>query len=177
MKYMLIMRGTDESNAALKAGFEESEGVREVLLLPRAAHVLEHPHAYDLIEALPRDVAVIAELDAEFSFESRLPHALAGEPMLFLAEGDAEAGDPEILRGVDQEPAPAAADVQESLAGPEAQLAADQLQLGGLRLGEGERRAVELAVGHPDLAGGRHVVRRRDEHVDDRPRRVELAPA
>ena len=45
----------------------------------------------------------------------------------------------------------------------------------GQRLGEiraGAQHDVELAVGDPDLAGGRHVVRGRDQHVRERPQPV-----
>ena len=51
----------------------------------------------------------------------------------------------------------------------------DPLQRARQRLGEvraGAQHEVELAVGHADLARGRHVVRGRDEHVGERPQPV-----
>jgi hypothetical protein len=69
---------------------------------------------------------------------------------LSLAEGDAQGLDAIALSGVADQPAPAAADVQQPLTGAQAQLAADQLQFGLLRLVEGlaARREVGAGVDH-----------------------------
>ena len=70
---------------------------------------------------------------------------------------------PVVVRGVDREAAPAAADVEHALAGGECELARDHVELGRLRLLERARAAREdrAAVGH------RGVEEQREEVVAD----------
>src|SRR6185295_7482155 len=105
-----------------------------------------HAHARNLVERAVVDLAVVGDADLKAVGEARAPDALAGVLGLGLGQGHADALDAVARGGVDEQGAPAAADVEQSLAGREAQLAADELELALLRglealTGVGEVRA------------------------------------
>ena len=95
--------------------------------------VLVHADGGDLVE-LPRHHRIVLQLDRHPVLEAEALDLLPGEGELLLRQRDAVRGDAVVLRRVADEPAPAAADVEEALARLQAQLAADHLQLVALRL-------------------------------------------
>ena len=108
--------------------------------------MLVHADARDLVERRVGQLAVVGHADLAAVLETGLAHALAGHRGLRLGERDADGVDAVVAGGVHDERAPPAAEVEEPLAGGEAQLAADALELallGGVEalVGVGEDRA------------------------------------
>src|SRR5690349_21506895 len=113
--------------------------------------MLHHPDARDLVEArLGRELPVVAELDVAAIAESGSRDPLARRLGLRVAERNTEGEDTIATRGVHDEAAPAAAYVEEPLAGREPQLAADEIELRLLRLVQivGVARKVGARVDH-----------------------------
>src|SRR4030095_11335698 len=101
----------------------------------RDADVLDHPDRGDLVvTGVGGQIAQVPVLDQAAVLE---PLALdpGGRPLRLLArQGHPVGPDAVVLRGPDAESAPAAADVEHPLARLQAQLAADQIELVGVRL-------------------------------------------
>jgi hypothetical protein len=126
----------------------------EVVLVVAMAHMLEHADRGDAVEALPPvrvELAVVGQLDA---------HRQSLQPLLcpaglFARDGQADAAHAVMLGGMTHQPAPAAADVEQGHAGAQLQLAADQIELGQLRLFQrGAVAPVAAAVGHGRVEHG-----------------------
>ena len=154
---------------------DERTGLPRPVVRPGDAVVEQPPARHQLVAQEPEvrrvavDPDVLGQPDRAHGVEGGLLHVAVvevphlGEMVepLFLdlllrplgllpREGHAECADAVLLGGVPDHPAPAAADVEESLAGLEVQLACDQVVLGELRLLEGlvARRVERAGVGH-----------------------------
>ena len=112
--------------------------------------MLDHADAGDCVKVPARRIAVVGDADLNQVVQSGVADALAGEPGLGRRQRDSQDLDPMPDGGVDRKAPPAAADVEDPLAGAEVELATDQLEL--LLLGGLERcRATgedPAAVGH-----------------------------
>ena len=119
--------------------------------------MLGHADRRDGVEALAPQLAVVLQADLDPVADAGLGRPLAGEVRLGAADRDADDRHVVVLRGVDGHRAPSAADVEQASTGPlgKAELATDQLVLGGLRRGE---------VGVVVLEPGARVRHRRPEH-------------
>lgn len=132
----------------------QDRGERRVLGVPDVLAHLDGGHGVVRAPGLrpPRDVPVVdvQHLDelAEAACGDLLPYVRG----LFGGEGDGGDADAVVLGRVQGQRTPAAADVQEPCAGPQSELAADQLQLVALRVGG----AVAGRVAGPVAAGVRH---------------------
>jgi hypothetical protein len=127
------------------------------------ADVLDHADAGHLVELLARQVAVVEHADVDEVGDAGLRRP--GARALGLRRGQRDPGDAGAvaLGGVHREGAPAAAHVQQPVAGLEVQLAADQVPLGLLGLLQRARAAREDRAG----VGHRRVEERREELVRD----------
>jgi hypothetical protein len=106
--------------------------------------VLDDPHRRDLVVAgAGRQVAVVAVLDEAAPLEAKGLDAGGGPVGLRPGERHPVRRNAVVLRRPDREPAPAAADVEECLAGLQPELAADEIDLVLLRLLE---LAVRIAI-------------------------------
>jgi hypothetical protein len=105
-----------------------------VVVLP---DVLAHLDAGDGVEGAVGDLAVVLQPDLDPVGQSELRDAGEAECPLLGGQRDAHGRDAVVRRGVDEQRGPAAADVQQPHPRPEAELAADQVQLVPLRVGEG----------------------------------------
>ena len=114
------------------------------------ADMLEHADRGDLVEA-PVELLERLQFDRHAVLQPLGGDPLAGEVVLGLAQGHAVAGDAIVLGRMNQQGAPAAADVEKALALLEAQLAADHVQLVVLRLVDVVVPAIEIGAGiqHP----------------------------
>ena len=99
----------------------------------RAADVLVHADARDLVERLLVELAVVEHAHLDAVGQPGLRDAPARELRLRLRQRHAERSHAVVRRRVQDERAPAAADVEQPLARAQAQLAADQLELALLR--------------------------------------------
>lgn len=98
------------------------------------ADVLEHPDAGNLVPAcLPGQIPVVHQLDRDTALQAGFGNALPGEFKLAMAQRDAMGPHTMLTGRVDQQGAPAAADVQETFTGLQAQFAANVFKLGRLR--------------------------------------------
>ena len=100
------------------------------------ADVLAHLDRRDRVERAVQRVPVVTDPDLGPVAEAQAPHALPGVAALPGRQGHGGHPGVVIAGGVDRERAPAAAHVQQPVAGLQVQLAADQLQLGLLRAGQ-----------------------------------------
>ena len=107
---------------------------------PLAADVLDHADAGDRVEPLAGEVAVVHDPDLDPVADPGGLGPLPGDPGLRLRQRDPDDLDAVAGRGVGGEAAPAAADVDDPLAGLERQLRADHLELRLLGLLERCRR-------------------------------------
>jgi hypothetical protein len=160
------------------AGSEEIAQLGEVGRPVREADMLEHANGGDLV-VLARYGAVVLQLDEDPVVQPEPPDLLAREIELSLRERDAVSLDPVMERRVADEAAPAAADVEKALAGLQAQLAADHVELGGLRVLQRGAPAREVSAGIDHLGveeegveGIRQVVVELDESLVVPARRV-----
>lgn len=108
---------------------------REIERQVLAADVLEHPDARDAVE-LAFDLAIILQTNLDPVFEPRGLHAGGREVELVLRQRHAETRRAELLCGAQHERAPAAADVEQALAGLQLDLRQDVVDLLDLRGGE-----------------------------------------
>ena len=112
------------------------------------ADLLEHADARHLVEALGLvELAIVADLRTRTPGEPGRGDALVRQLGLRPAERDAHGLDAVPLGGVDEQPAPAAPDVEQPLAGTQPQLAADEVELPLLR-------RVEVLVGRGEVGAG-----------------------
>ena len=125
---------------------DDAAGLLEIGPVVLVADVLEHAHRDDVV-GLALELAVV--LDPEL--DRQVLVALAAVGGLVGRDGDADAAGAVFLGGKAHEGAPAAADVPDQLAGLQADLAADEVELGFLRLVD-----VGDAVG-PVAAGAGHA--------------------
>jgi len=116
----------------------------------RGADVLAHLHRGDRVVAVVQRVPVVLDPDL-----GAVPEAQAAGPLpdvAALLAGQRHAGHPDsvVLGGVDGQRTPAAAHIEQPLARLEAELAADQLELGALRIGQrgGARGPAGAGIGH-----------------------------
>jgi hypothetical protein len=82
---------------------------------------------------LSNEPSVVLHHDLDAVTEPQLRDPRPREPGLRLRQRHAQPGDPVVPGGVDQQRAPAAADVEQALALLERELAADQVELALLR--------------------------------------------
>ena len=141
------------------AGLEAVARRGEVRGHPRLPDVFRHPDGGDPVEPaeVSGRVAIIHQLDAHSVAESGRLDALAGERELPVGERDAHSSQiREALGGPDEEPAPAAADVEQAHPVPHAELVQHEVELGLLRLvergifGPEVRAAVDQALPEPE---------------------------
>ncbi len=112
---------------------ERSAGRGEILRQGGPSNVLEHPRARDLVEDGPvGQVAVVPELHPAPGAQPVLRDAAGRQLGLSGTEGDPERLHSVAAHRMLDEGTPAAADVQQPLARPEAQLATDVVELGDL---------------------------------------------
>ena len=96
--------------------------------------VLEHAHAGNLvIGGGSVQIAVVAECHRDPVLQTGAGNALLRQLQLVLAQGNAMGTHAIVLRRMQDQTTPAAANVQQALTGLQAQLAADMRQLGLLR--------------------------------------------
>ena len=102
------------------------------------------------VEGTVGDVAVVLQADLDAVAEARGRDRVARVVHLALRQRHADGLHAEVLGGVHRHAAPAAADVEEPHAGPQAELAADQVVLRALRVGQRRLRRGEVGarVGH-----------------------------
>src|SRR5215208_6717326 len=134
------------------AGLERTERRGEVHGQVGEADVLDHSNAGDLVVAVAGDErAIVAYRDAAPIGKPRFVDPLFRQRCLILAQRYPGRVDAVVLRGVDDEPTPAAADVEETLPGFETQLPANEIELGLLRNVERIVRRAEVGAGinHP----------------------------
>ena len=130
---LLLARADDAVVQQDAAGLQQLAQVGEVGRQLRRADVLDHPDARDLVVGAVVGVPVVGEPDLDVVLEPRLAHARAREFGLRRRDRHADGADAVVGGGVDDERAPAAADVEQALAGLQVQLAADDVELAGLR--------------------------------------------
>src|SRR6202158_1523590 len=116
------------------AGLESSIGRREVHGQVTEPDVLHHSYARDLVVVITsRKRTVVANRHSAAIAESGLLDSLAREHSLILAERDPRGIDSVMFRGVHDQGAPTTPDVEEALARLQAELPANQIELGLLR--------------------------------------------
>lgn len=76
------------------------------------ADVLAHSHRCDRVKRTVVDIPIILQSDLDAVVKPSVVHALLGQQLLLLAEGDADDVDAVVLRGVDGQGTPAASDVE-----------------------------------------------------------------
>jgi hypothetical protein len=124
------------------------------------SHVLEHPHARDLVvEPFAGRIPIVLQQHSASALEPRFADALVGKLELVLGERDARRIDAIFRRGADREGAPSAADVEKALAGLEAQLRANVVEL--LQL-----RRLEAVAFLPEVSARVHHARVEPELVE-----------
>jgi len=113
------------------ARLEQLVGDMEVLFQLFEADVLDHANAGQLVVAggAAGKITVVLQFDGAGVCSSRLVDAVRGKAGLLMAEGDAAALHLVVLDGVQQKSSPAAANVKKLLAGLEAELAANEVEL------------------------------------------------
>src|SRR4051812_11952942 len=140
------------------AGSHRSPQHVDVRRVAPLADVLAHLQRADGVEGAfvgRHHLAVVLEPDLDPSLEPALADAGVDEPLLLARDRDPHDLRAEVLRGVQRERPPAAADVEQGTAGSEVELAADQVELRALRrldaLPVGVARVVSViaaGVGH-----------------------------
>src|SRR5262249_5087680 len=129
------------------ARLEQAIDLAEIATEATRADVLEHSHARDLVvEHVLGQLLVVPELDADATGEPARGNLAFDVPELMLRQRDARRVDAVALCGPEHEAAPAAADVEERLAGGKPELAADMVQLARLRIGERVVLTVEIGA-------------------------------
>ncbi len=141
-----------------------AHGIEQALAVQRqvdVADVLEHADADHLVETpIARQVAIVHQLQRHLTGQALGRHPLAPQFQLLLAEGDAVHLNAELASGIARQSAPAAADIQQPLAGLEPQLAAQMAQLGLLRLFEILVAGFEIGAGVDHVAVQPELVER-----------------
>src|SRR5829696_6117760 len=158
-----VLRPRDAVVEQPAAGFQHRGELVGVDIDLRLADVLDHPDRRDRVEVLAGELAVVLDADLDLVGDTRLLHLLARELSLVLGQRDPYRFDAVALRRVDDEAAPAAADVENALAGAQFELCTDELPLGVLGRGEALRAAGEDRAG----VGHRLIEEEREELVAD----------
>ena len=129
-------------------GAQQGVDVPEVLVQPGPADVLHHAHAGDLVErrAVPEGPVVVLP-DRRVGAPAQPLDPRARRRELVGAHGDAEGPRAVADRGVLDQRAPPAADVEEAVPGGEPELPADQVELLPLRLAEPLAALGEVGAG------------------------------
>ncbi len=133
---------------------QDPPDLAEILGKPRNPYMLEHADARDLVvERVLRQVEIVAQLDAHAATESA-----CGDLAFHVLELVARQRDPGRVDAVhfgrpEQQRSPAAADVEEPLAGSKPKLAADVVELGCLRIVQSGPigRKIGARVDHPPI--------------------------
>ncbi len=131
--FLVVARdGVEEEESAV---LEERIGTFVVGLVVVPADVLHHADAHDAVECetLVRQVAVVDEVDGYLVLETGVVEALLSHLPLLFAERAAVALDAVFLCGLDEQVAPAAADVEELHARLQVELLQDVVDLVLLR--------------------------------------------
>src|SRR6185437_4992910 len=109
--------------------------------------MLDHANAGRFVECAKwSEVAIVANLDPASVAETLRRDPLDGQCALLLAQRDADRRDAVLARRVHDERAPPAADVEQALARLEAELSANEVELGALRFVERVRRLGEVGA-------------------------------
>ena len=108
--------------------------------------MLGHPDRSDRVERPVDDLAVVLQSDLDRFGEPGLGDAPAGQFGLGRGDGHADCPTPSPRGGVQGQRAPAAADVEQPLPGPQSEFAADEVQLGLLCLIQRRRRLAEVGA-------------------------------
>src|SRR5258708_10568784 len=112
------------------SGTQQAPGLLEVCRQQGFSYVLKHAHTDDFIERVGlSDIAVIAHFHPAFLRQSSLADTLLCQSGLRLTERNAIRLYPIMLRCIDRQASPTAADIQQTLTGAQAQLAANILEL------------------------------------------------
>src|ERR1700734_2302599 len=91
--------------------------------------MLEHSYTYELVELLPGfEIAIIADIDPTPIREPCLPYSLPRHFGLWDAEGYAERFDAVVAGRMNEQAAPTATEVQQSIAGAQSEFSADVIQ-------------------------------------------------
>lgn len=98
----------------------------EVLAEAGGADVLEHPDRADRVEGAVVDVAVVLEPDLDPVSEAGVGDTIAGQLGMASRHGDPHTSNAVMLGGVQEHGAPTAADIEETIAGRQVELAGNQ---------------------------------------------------
>src|SRR3954447_18090761 len=109
------------------AGLEQAVQLLRVAVDLHFADVLDHADRCDRIEALSVQLAVVLHADVHHLTDACFTRALTRDARLRLPQRGPRDVPPVLLRRVDPPAAPATADVEHALAGPQVQLRADEL--------------------------------------------------
>ena len=131
------------------ARLQQAVDGREIGGVVGEPEMLEHADRRYLVEAAV-ELGIGFHLDGDAVLQPFCADAFAGQLGLRFRQRHAMADDAVVLRRIDQHRAPAAADVEQAFARLQPQLAADMVELVGLRLVDavGEIREVAAAVDH-----------------------------
>src|SRR5690606_10365906 len=125
--------GVEQEQAVIR---EAAAGDLHVVAVVAAADVLEHADADDAVDLAANVGRLQLAIVLQPELQRQVLVALAGIRGLLLRDGHADRLDAVVGRGVRHEAAPAATDVEHAHAGLQAELAADQVELGFLGAGE-----------------------------------------
>ena len=143
-RHLLDQRATARPQQAV-----DLAGERRVVALP---DVLAHLDRGDRVEGAVGHLAVVLQPDLDPILEAALADPLVDERLLLARDRHADDLRAELLGRVQRERAPAAADVEVTAAGLDAELAADEVELVALRVLDGVAglgaRPVAAGVGH-----------------------------
>ena len=142
---ILLAQVGDAVVEQLRAGPQRAAQAPGVLVHLLGADVLDHADRGDGVERLAGELAVVDDAEVGAVRDPGLLGAAARGLDLRRRQRDAGDVDAVALGGVDGERAPAAADVEHVLAPLEAELLADELELGLLRLLEVEAPREKIA--------------------------------
>ncbi|MCY1303542.1 hypothetical protein D9M70_532540 [compost metagenome] len=133
------------------ARLEQAAQLGEIPLQLRAADVLEHADRGNLVVGDGFvELAVVQQRHADAACQALLLDQAADVRVLVARQRNAGGIDAIVLGGPEQQPAPPCAHVQEAFAVPQAQFAADVVQLGLLGLGQRHAGLAEVGAGvHP----------------------------
>ena len=131
---------------------KQAEGLLEIFLQPGLAHVLEHPHADQLVVAFRRiEFPIVAHFDPATVGKSGPADPFVCQLGLGLVQRDPVGLDAVLPRRVEGQSSPSASDVEQAFAPLQPQLPADVVQLpflGGIQVVAGVRE-IPAGVHHP----------------------------
>jgi hypothetical protein len=132
---LALVRRRAERDRVMKvesAGLEQAVNGTEVRGVIGGADTLEHADRGDLVE-IALDQRIVEQFNRYLFLEFEARDLVLGVGELLLGERDAERVDPEMPGGVTDERAPAAANVEQTIARLQAKLPADDVKLVLLR--------------------------------------------